>query len=200
MPRAPVQLAGGPLVMSAPDAHDIDRIAELCREPAIAAWTTVPSPYERADAERFVMRTVPDGWAGGRECTWAIRDASTGALQGLAGLHDIDDGEAEIGFWLAAEARGRGWMACAVQLVLDFAFAEAPAGLALQRVVWHAFAGNAASAAVARRAGFQWEGVARLGVSHRGVRRDEWQAALLAADPREPSSDWPGATYVQVHP
>ncbi len=198
MAVAPVQLAGGPLILSTPDEHDIDRIAELCREPAIAAWTTVPTPYERSDAERFVTRTVPDAWAGGRECTWAIRDASTGVLHGMTGLHDIDDGEAEIGYWLAAEARGRGWMACAVQLVLDFAFAVAPDGLALQRVVWHAFAGNAASAAVARRAGFHWEGVARLGVSHHGVRRDDWQAGLLATDPRAPVSDWPAATYAQA--
>jgi RimJ/RimL family protein N-acetyltransferase len=198
MARVPVRLAGGPLVLSAPGTDDIDRIAELCRDPAIAAWTTVPSPYEREDAERFVTRTVPDAWAGGRECTWGVRDASTGVLHGMAGLHRIDDGEAEIGYWLAESARGRGWMTLAVGMMLDFAFATAPDGLALQRVVWHAFGGNAASAAVARRAGFRWEGVARQGVVHRGVRRDEWQAGLLATDPREPVDDWPAETYVQA--
>ena len=193
-----MQLAGGPLILSAPDTGDIDRIAELCRDPEIAAWTTVPTPYEREHAEGFVTRVVPDGWTSGRECTWAVREASTNVLHGMIGLHHIDDGEGEIGFWLAAEARGRGWMAGAVQLVLDFGFAAPPAGLGLERIVWHAYAGNAASAAVARRAGFQWEGAARLGVSHRGVRRDDWQAGLLATDPREPRTDWPDFTAVQV--
>ncbi|MBN9631776.1 MAG: GNAT family N-acetyltransferase [Actinobacteria bacterium] len=198
MARAPKELAGGPLILSAPGTDDIDRIADLCRDPRIAAWTTVPTPYERTHAEGFVTRVVPDGWTSGRECTWGIREATTHVLHGMIGLHHIDEGEGEIGYWLAEEARGRGWMARAVQLVLDFAFAESPDGLALQRVVWHAYAGNAASAAVARRAGFQWEGVARLGVAHRGVRRDDWQAGLLATDPREPSSGWPGYTYIQA--
>ncbi len=198
MAGAPRELAGGPLILSAPGTDDIDRIAELCRDPAIAAWTTVPSPYEREHAEGFVTRVVPDGWTSGRECTWALREAATNELHGMVGLHHIDDGEGEIGFWLAEEARGRGWMAAAVQLVLDFGFAAPPEGLGLERIVWHAYAGNAASAAVARRAGFQWEGVARLGVSHRGVRRDDWQAALLATDAREPRTDWPAFTSVQV--
>lgn len=198
MSRVPVQLAGGPLLLSAPAMADIDRIAELCGDPEISAWTTVPSPYSRADAERFVTRTVPDGWVSGRECTWAVRDAATGVVHGMVGLHHIDDGEGEIGYWLAEEARGRGWMSRAVQLVLDYAFSSAPNGLGLQRVVWHAFAGNAASAAVARRAGFQWEGVARLGAPHRGVRRDDWQAGLLPTDPRRPASGWPESTFVQV--
>ena len=72
-----MQLAGGPLILSAPDTGDIDRIAELCRDPEIAAWTTVPTPYEREHAEGFVTRVVPDGWTSGRECTWAVREAST---------------------------------------------------------------------------------------------------------------------------
>ncbi|GAA4153527.1 GNAT family N-acetyltransferase [Leifsonia shinshuensis] len=197
MAPAPVELAGGPVVLSAPVEADIDRIAEFCRDPEIAAWTTVPSPYERADAEKFVAGIVPDGWASGRECTWALRDAQTRLLHGMIGLHHLHDGEGEIGFWLSAGARGRGWMAAAVDVVLDYAF-DASAGLGLQRVVWHAFAGNAASAAVARRAGFQWEGVARLGAPHRGVRRDDWQAALLPGDPRQPADGWPAFTSAQA--
>ena len=196
MAPAPVELAGGPVVLSAPVAADVDRIAEFCRDPEVAAWTTVPSPYGHADAVRFVTGTVPDGWAGGHECVWAVRDATTGLLHGVIGLHHIHDGEGEIGFWLSAGARGRGWMATAVGLVLDYAF-DGATGLGLERVVWHAYAGNAASAAVARRAGFRWEGVARLGAPHRGVRRDDWQAALLADDPRSPVADWPAFTFVQ---
>lgn len=197
MPPAPVELAGGPVVLSAPVEGDVDRIAEFCRDPQVAAWTTVPSPYDRADAVRFVTGTVPDGWASGRELIWAVRDTAARVLHGVVGLHDVRDGAGEIGFWLSESARGRGWMTAAVDLVLDYAF-DASAGLGLQRVVWHAFAGNAASAAVARRAGFHWEGVARLGAPHRGVRRDDWQAALLPDDARSPADGWPPFTFVQA--
>lgn len=191
-PVSPVTLTGERVVLSVPTEADVDRIAELCVDPAVAEWTTVPSPYTREDASGFVSGMVADGWASGRTRTWAIR--LDGILVGMMGLHGIEDDAAEIGFWLAPEARGLGLMSEATSLALDHAFAPAPDGLALQRVVWHAFAGNVASAAVARRAGFTFEGVSRLGAVHRGRRRDAWQAGLLASDRRAPTDGWPPET------
>ena len=46
------------LLLSAPDGADIDRIAEICQDPDIQEWTTVPRGYTRADAEDFVTGTV----------------------------------------------------------------------------------------------------------------------------------------------
>jgi RimJ/RimL family protein N-acetyltransferase len=188
----PVTLTGGRVVLSAPTEGDIDRIAELCADAAIAEWTTVPSPYTREDAVGFVTGMVVDGWASGRSRTWAIRIG--GELVGMVGLDGIADGAAEIGFWLAPSARGRGIMSEAVALVLDHGFAPAPDGVGLSRIVWHAFAGNLASAAVARRAGFAFEGISRLGAVQRGNRRDDWQAGLLATDPRGEGPGWPAET------
>ncbi|MFF2052838.1 GNAT family N-acetyltransferase [Leifsonia sp. NPDC058194] len=185
-------LTGERVVLSVPTEADVDRIAELCVDPAITEWTTVPSPYTHDDAVGFVTGFVADGWASGRIRTWGIRVGDD--LVGMVGLHAIEDGGAEIGYWLAPEARGRGLMSEAVSLALDHAFAQGPAGLGLQRVVWHAFAGNIASASVARRAGFRFEGVSRLGAVHRGVRRDDWQAGLLATDPRTAGEGWPPET------
>ncbi|WP_223694486.1 GNAT family N-acetyltransferase [Leifsonia poae] len=205
-PREPVVLTGSRAVLSIPTGHDIDRITELCRDAAIAAWTTVPVPYVRADAEGFVFGFVTSGWAHGTGCTWAIRLEPDGPLVGMIGLDGIKDGEAEVGFWLAPDARGRGVMSEAVSLVADYAFApsglavRAASGLGLERLVWHAFTGNAASAAVARRAGFRFEGEHRLGGSQRGRRLDDWQASLLRDDPRTPASGWPEQTFVQREP
>jgi RimJ/RimL family protein N-acetyltransferase len=185
-------------VLSIPGEDDIDRIAELCGDAAIATWTTIPKPYKRADAESFVLGAVTRGWAHGTSCTWGIRREPRGKLLGMIGLDGISDGEAEIGFWLAPEARGIGLMSQAVSLVVDYGFA--PEGLALQRIVWHAFVGNAASASVARRAGFRFEGTRRLGGTQRGRRLDDWQASLLSTDPRQPAEDWPASTSVQRDP
>ncbi len=196
--REPVVLTGSRIMLSVPGASDIDRVAELCSDPAIAHWTTVPSPYTRGDAETFVLDIVPAGWTAGSSCTWAIRETADGPLMGMIGVDDIHHGEGEIVFWLAPEARGRGLMSAAVSLVVDHALAAAPGGLGLARLVWRAFVGNAASASVARRAGFRFEGTRRAGGIQRGARLDDWQAALLPDDPREQSGDWPDATYVHA--
>lgn len=196
--REPVVLTGSRVVLSVPNAADIDRIAELCTDPAVARWTTVPVPYTRGDAETFVLDIVPAGWAAGTTNTWAIRESADGELIGMIGLHQIDGGDAELGFWLAPDARSRGLMSAAVTLVIDHAFSPAPAGPGIERLVWRAYVGNAASAAVARRAGFRFEGTRRAGGTQRGARLDDWQAALLREDPREPADDWPGITYVQA--
>lgn len=195
MPQ-PVLLSGPRVTLSSPTEADVDRIAEVCADPAIARWTTVPSPYRRENAVGFVSSVVPDGWASGRVCTWAVRVDDV--LVGMVSIGDIREHQGEIGYWLAEEARGRGIMSEAVELVIGYGFRRAPEGLALRRMVWRALVGNAASASVARRAGFRFDGVVPHGAEQRGRRFDEWRGTLLPTDPREPATGWPEATFVQA--
>lgn len=174
----PFELTDGVVLLRAPGPVDVDRVTEICQDPAIQEWTTVPSPYARADAEGFVGGMVADGWRTGSSLTWAIR--VDGHLVGMVGLAREDAGSAEIGYWLAPGHRGRGLMSRAVALVLDAAFGP----LALDRVSWRAYVGNGPSRAVAERAGFRVEGTIRGGGVQRGVRRDEWVGTLLRTDPR----------------
>jgi RimJ/RimL family protein N-acetyltransferase len=174
------ELTDGVVLLRAPGPADVDRIDALCQDPAIQEWTTVPSPYTREDAASFVSSFVADGWARGSSLNWAVRDAADDALLGMVGLGMEGTGSAEIGYWLAPAARGRGVMSRSVDLVLDAAFGR----LELVRVFWRAFVGNGPSRAVAERAGFRVEGELRLGGVQRGVRRDEWVGSLLATDPR----------------
>lgn len=187
--HTPIALQSERLVLRAPDADDVDTLTRLCQDPDVQRWTTVPSPYVREDAARFVAEIVAPGWAAGTAQEWGIR--VDGRLVGMVGLTRIGDGEAELGYWLAPHVRGRGLMSEAVALVLDHGFRTLP----IQRVEWHAVVGNVASAAVARRAGFRFEGMARLGCVQRGCRVDDWQAGLLATDPREPAEGWPAETF-----
>ncbi|MEN0086151.1 MAG: GNAT family N-acetyltransferase [Leifsonia sp.] len=192
----PVVLSGERVTLDQPAESDVDRIAELCSDPEIARWTTVPSPYRREHAVGFVTSVVPDGWASDRVCTWSVR--VDGELVGMVSLGDIHQHQGEIGYWLAPEARGHGVMSEATALVLAYGFAPGPDGLALRRILWRALTGNAASAAVARRAGFRWEGVVPGGAVQRGERFDEWRAVLLPDDPRAPAGYWPDVTFVQA--
>ncbi|MFF2622761.1 GNAT family N-acetyltransferase [Oerskovia jenensis] len=191
----PFVLANERVHLAMPTAADVDRITELCQGADVAAWTTVPSPYLRTDAASYIEGVVPEAWRTGRGHTWAIRrpDAPHGPVLGMVGItldsSPTRDTSAEIGYWLAPEARGEGLMTQAARLVVDWAFD--PEGLGLSRMVWTAFTGNWASRRVAWRLGFRVEGTVRGYGIQRGARRDAWIGTLLADDPREPVEPWP---------
>lgn len=182
-----VTLSTPRLVLRPPTEADVPAIEAACQDPDIPRWTTVPSPYTRQHAEDFV-RLVGEHWTSGAETVWAI--FADGVLVGMIGLHDIEThpagGHAEIGFWSASAARGRGYMTEAARAVIDWGFGN----LGLARLTWRAVAGNAASARTARALGFRYEGLQRQGLTSPRGRDDGWFAGLLAGDDRTPVV-WP---------
>ncbi|WP_041294805.1 GNAT family N-acetyltransferase [Isoptericola variabilis] len=193
----PFVLATDRVRLSVPTERDVDVVAEICTDPAIAEWTTVPSPYTRADAEGFVTGMVVDGWATGTSFTWAVRDPgdTDGPVLGMVGM-TCEGAEGvervgELGYWAAPAARGRGLTTEAARLVVDWALD--PEGLGLVRAHWSAYVGNWASRRVAWKLGFRFEGTLRRWALQRGARRDAWVGSLLPEDPREPSEPWPAA-------
>ncbi len=181
----PVVLRIERVVLSIPVENDIDAIHAACQDPDIPRFTTVPSPYERQDAEEFVAK-VADTWAQGHDRTWAIRHRDE--LAGMIGFYRVGDGAAEIGYWMARDARGRGLLTEAAQALVGWGFADD--GMGLQRIEWRAVVGNLASARVAQRLGFRYEGMLRLGLHSPRGRDDGWIAGLLATDERSPQP-WP---------
>jgi RimJ/RimL family protein N-acetyltransferase len=183
----PVTLTTDRLVLSLPTATDVEAIEHACQDPEIPKWTTVPSPYTRKDAEDFVD-LVSRSWAARTETVWGIRHADV--LVGMIGLHDIAEhpagGHAELGFWVAEPARGKGYIVEAAAAVVDWGFAE----LGLARIRWQAVAGNIPSARTARVLGFRYEGLQRQALTSPRGRDDGWLAGLLATDDRTPVA-WP---------
>jgi RimJ/RimL family protein N-acetyltransferase len=185
----PYELRGDRVLLSIPTNGDIDRITELCQEQQIQRWVgSMPSPYTRRDAYSFVHDIVRSGWDSGSHAHWAVRGASDRVLHGMVGLALDGYGSGEIGYWLAAGARGSGLMTEATRLVVDNAFE--PDGLALVRLLWRAQVGNWASRRVAWRLGFRFDGTLRAELVQRGERRDAWIATLLAGDKQEPDLPW----------
>src|SRR3712207_6611274 len=126
----PVDLVTPRLLLRAPGDSLIDQIAEACADPAIARHTTAPAPYTRAHAEDFVRNHVRSEWERGTGCVWAVRSAADpDSLFGMIGLEGVADGAAELGFWLAPDARGHGYLSEAVAAVLDFGFSADALGL-----------------------------------------------------------------------
>lgn len=182
-----VTLETSRLVLSAPTDDDIDAITAACQDPEIPRWTTVPSPYSRQDAADFV-RLIDEWWADGSQTIWAMRVG--GELVGSIGLHHITEhetgGHAELGFWVAAAARGEGYVVEASRAVVDWGFSD----LGLARIRWQAVAGNVASARAARALGFRYEGLQRQALTGPRGRDDGWLAGLLPTDDRTPVP-WP---------
>ncbi|HWU57335.1 MAG TPA: GNAT family protein [Microbacteriaceae bacterium] len=185
----PALLRSEHLTLSEPDARDIDALFTYCSDREILRWIPLPEPYERAHAEYFVNTFVPEGRTNGTRAEWALRLEPDAPLIGVVELQFEPVHSAVIGFWIAAEQRGRGLITEAINAVVDHAFE--PEGRALIRIRWEAVIGNDASARVARRTGFQFEGTARAGIVFRGERKDGWHASLLATDTREPKDGWP---------
>ena len=133
---------------------DIPDIVESCRDPQMIRYTRVPLNYTRADAEDYLLTTARQ-IAAGQIQRWAI-DAS-GVFAGTIELR-LADGtpespgtRAELGYYAAPKARGKGYMTEALRAVLGYAFD--PLGLGLDTVRWTALAGNEASERVAVKVG-----------------------------------------------
>ena len=193
------------LVLSVPTGDDLDRITDICQDADIQEWTFVPRNYQRSDAQFFVEQVVAKGWSEGRELTWAIREADAGAPPDLVGMLGItlsgpeNARTGEVGYWLAAAARGRGTMTRAVAALIDMAF-DPKGPLALSALRWrcdihetsHGPVPNWASWKVAWSLGFQREGQVRRFLPNDGRLHDGWIATLLPDDPREPRAPWDG--------
>ena len=179
-------LTTGRLVLSAPGEADIDELTELCQDPDIAAWTTVPSPYTRADAEHFVRDITAGGMAAGTDAVFVLRHATTGELLGMVGLHGIAarsdrrTAHAELGYWTAPQARGHGYITEAARAVCRWGFEE----LGLERIDWMAFTGNDGSRRVAEKVGFSLEGTQRRRHVQKGRVVDTWTGSLLRGELR----------------
>ena len=193
------------LLLSAPDGADIDRIAEICQDPDIQEWTTVPRGYTRADAEDFVTGAVVEGWESGEGPTWAVREERPGGavLVGMMGLSGRADGVWEIGYWLDPAARGRGTASRAARALVETAFdPDGPLRAAALR--WrcdiHDGVPNWASWRVARGLGFRREGRVRSLLVNDGVLHDGWIGTLLPGDPRRPAAPWDGPVVVAGRP
>jgi RimJ/RimL family protein N-acetyltransferase len=165
---------------------EIDAVTAACQDPETQRYVPLPSPYTRADAETYILQTAPKGRAAGTDVVFGVFDTASGLPVAAVGLHRIKDlgaahgGVAEIGYWTAPGARGRGYMTEAAREVCRWGFEE----LGLARIEWIAIAGNEPSWRVVEKLGFTREGLLRSWLVQRGERRDAWIGGLLRTEAR----------------
>jgi len=171
-------LADGEIRLRAWERADVPAVTAACQDPEIPRWTVVPLDYSERHARDFIDGTAGD-LASGRELAMAVV-GSDGGLLGAVGLSQFDwpDLKAEIGYWVAAEARRRGVGWRATRMLAEWALTT----LGIERLELLAHPGNEASLRLAERAGFTREGTLRRYRRRHGVREDLVMFSMLAED------------------
>lgn len=188
LPRIPVVLRRDGLVLTAPEDRDVERILEACRSPECYEHLNTPWPYERAHAEFFAREYWAGSWAAGTAQVFVVREYDDGPLLATIELRHDPAGVCDVGFNAHPDARGRGVVTRALSLLVDWAFAKG-----IERVEWEAIAGNHASATVARRCGFTFDGTGVSAVcTGRHLGRPAWQAHRSRGDAPDEKPGWPG--------
>jgi RimJ/RimL family protein N-acetyltransferase len=134
--------------------NDIDAVVRAAADPAIVRWSHLPSPFDRAGVRQWFHAMAPDR-AAGTALKMKIAGADEDRLLGAIALMRIDweTRSAELGYWLAASARGRGAATRAIGLLTRWALTE----LRLHRIDAIPDLDNDPSRLVLERCGFVFE-------------------------------------------
>lgn len=142
--------------------EDVAPLIEAYRDPVLRRWTRLPVESVQ-DAQRW-LEIQKDGWESGSRLSFAVlegrRDTGGTRLVGNVVLKRTHSsgGSAEVGYWTAAHARGRGVAVRALEALTDWAF-DAFAGEGLHRLELLHQVDNHASCRVAEKARYEFERV-----------------------------------------
>lgn len=186
--RYPLEDEAGKALDPAAREALVDRLVAVFADPEMSRFMQyVPHPYSRKDALGF-LDFLEKGAEYPGHLELGIHAREGGPLLGMVSLEDIDReaGSAEVGYWLAREAQGRGLALEAVQALVGWGFRR----LGLQRIAAWVSAGHEASLALLDKAGFVREGLLRRSAFFKGalcdrhvlsILREEWEARRAAA-------------------
>jgi RimJ/RimL family protein N-acetyltransferase len=171
-----VELQEGRLVLRPWREEDAPAVCAACQDEEIQRWIPlIPRPYTLDDARAFVNDELGLG-----PHQFAITE--DGRVVGAIGMGVNQFGTGHIGYWCAAEARGRGVVTRALRMLCRYGLGEPGLG----RLELVTDPENLASQRVAEKAGFKREGVLRSHALHPdGRRRDSVMFSLLPGELRE---------------
>jgi ribosomal-protein-serine acetyltransferase len=165
-------------------AADVDALFDMVSAslPTLSQWLPWATPaYARTDAETWIAHCMRTREAE-EEYHFGAFDTAAGTLLGSVGLNQrIRAGRsANLGYWVADHARGRGVAVEAAKQAARFGFDT----LGLQRIVIQVLPENRASLRVAIKLGAVCEGIARNGIIVDGEPREAIVHSLVPEDLR----------------
>jgi len=174
-------MVDGPTALRAWRDSDLNGLVAACQDREISRWTRVPYPYGSSDARAYLLQRHDTLQAGTAAPFAIVSAADRDHLLGSISLMRFSwqHARAEVGYWLAREARGQGHVTRAVRLITAWGFRS----LDLERIDLLAATGNPASQRVAERCGFTREAVLRSYLMGLEGRQDMVAFGRLASDP-----------------
>lgn len=163
-------LTGKKISLTAIKQDDMSQLEEFFNHiPSLIYYLpTTVRPYNQTQLEKLISE-----WNDGESCfVFAVRSQEN--LIGLINLDDIDwvNSHAEVGIALTdISARGHGYAAEALKLMIDYAFNS----LGLHKLWARIIEGNKPSISLFEKSGFLNEGTMREQV----LRNGEWKSMLL---------------------
>lgn len=141
------------LILRPWSSGDVSAIVAAYADPAIQRWHT--RSMTRTEAEEWVV-AANSSWTAETAASWAV--TASDQVVGRMSLRrvDLEEGLAEIGYWVVPAARGRGIAPRALVAVSDWAIQ-----LGLHRLELEHSTINQASCRVAEKAGYTLESTKR---------------------------------------
>jgi RimJ/RimL family protein N-acetyltransferase len=174
----PEPLRGRGVALRAWREDDVPAIAAMSRDPDTVRWTSVPEGFGEEDA-RIWLALQPGRLRAGDGATFAITEPPADRPLGSIGVRVLHGrGIAEVGYDVAAEARGRGLATAALEVVSRWALEKLP----IARIQLTTHEDNVASQRVAEKAGYTREALLRAWADQRGTRVDLVMWSLLPGD------------------
>ncbi len=152
-------LSHGNITLRPAIEEDIQNIFQACQDPAIPRFTTVPSPYTITHAENFIREIAPKQFEAKKEILFVItsNQVSAGEFCGVISFHtvDLNNHTAELGYWIAKGARGRGIGATSVNLISNYGLET----IGFRRIEAYVDVDNVASRKLLSSASYRLEGI-----------------------------------------
>lgn len=176
------------------DAGDAAAMFAIFSDAEVARYGSMPAWTEMAEAEDFVQHSM-SAFERGESLRLAIERREDGRVIGQCTLFSVSaqNRRAELGYSLASDAWGRGFMDEALQALVHYGFET----LDLIRLEADIDPRNTPSARSLMRLGFALEGTmpqrwivsgAVSDTGFYGLLRDQWQAARTPASPCDPAT------------
>jgi RimJ/RimL family protein N-acetyltransferase len=158
-------LQHGLITLRPTQEKDIVSIYEACQDPIIPQFTTVPAPYMMTHAISFIREQAPSHFLQKKELVFAITRGRAKDEQfcGVISFHTINlqNHTSELGYWMAAPARGQGIGTTAAKLISEYGLST----VGFRRIEALVDTDNVASQALLISAGYDREGVMRKKVT-----------------------------------
>lgn len=174
MRRAP-RIAFGQYLLRPWDDADIDFAMRAARDPDIKRYSSVGE----AATQQLVQAWIESRTSSTR-FDWVVEESTVPVGRVSLAHVDLDDGVAEVGYWVLAPHRRRGVASAALGAIETYAFES----LELYRLFIRHEVENEPSCALATSRGYLAEGTQRGAFERAGARRDLHVHALLVSDDR----------------